>query len=129
MKKFLSILSLSACAVLAVSSSAVSVSAMPPKNDDVPSTRGVICDSKVIGDAATLRSLDNVGGIDLSKDERASLNQMIHNDEQISRNGNINPYWGPTDKSDLARNVINGILANHNTNMDQVKENLSKSCK
>lgn len=129
MKKFLSILSLSACAVLAVSSSAVSVSAIPPKNDDVLSTRGVICDSKVIGDAATIRLLDNVGGIDLSKDERASLNQMIHNDESVTRDGHFNPYWGPTDKSDLARNDINGILANHNTNMDQVKEDLSKSFK
>ena len=128
MKKFLSILSLSACAVLAVSSSAISVSAMPPRNGG-SSTRGAICDTKVTGDAAMVRSLDNVGGINLSRDERAMVNQMIHNDEPISRNGNSNPYYGPTDTSNLARNDLNGILANHDTNMDQVQNDYSKSFK
>lgn len=126
MKKFLSILSLSACAVLAVSSSAISVSAMPPRNGG-SSTRGAVYDSKVIGDAVSLRIADDAGDIKLSHEERTSLNDIVHNNELIGRDGHINPFGGPADKSDLARECVNKIAQDHNTTVEQLKEDRSKS--
>lgn len=94
-----------------------------------PQVMHFVDDRKIIGNAVILRNMDNINVMNLSPSERAMLNQIIHNDEPVSRKGAPNPYGGPENKNKEAGEAINKILANHGKNMEGARKDFANAMK